>query len=105
MKMMIEIIKPEESVASTGAQKSEGKAKTGQKHVAHPGHSHDDDDDDNGNDNDDYYRICLGGYVMIKGKIEHDAGTPQICHGKCEHLRWREMTNMMFGSEVALRAT
>ena len=69
MKMMIKIIKPEESVASTGAQEGEGKAKARQKHVAHPGHSHDDDDDDddNGNDND-YYRICFWKECYDKGQ-------------------------------------
>ena len=62
---MIKIIKPEECVASTGAQKSEGKAKACQKHVAHPGHSHDDDDDDDDDNEDnsddgDYYNDNKG---------------------------------------------
>ena len=35
---------PEESVASAGAQESEGKAETSQQHVAHPDHSCDDPD-------------------------------------------------------------
>ena len=37
---MLVNMKPEESVASRGAQEGEGKAEASHQHVAHPGHHH-----------------------------------------------------------------